>query len=110
MAWYAYGKLFYKYLRASYLSYEKPRMHDERRTKWLKTIDSYYKDFAWQEGYGAFSVSESNKEAVVQYIENQKNHHQVHTSQVEFCNFLKRHGYSEDDIKWWSGIAERKQT
>ena len=72
-------------------------------TKWIKTTDLYYKDFAWQEGYGAFSVSESNKDAVVQYIENQKEHHQTHTAQVEFCSFLKKHGYSVEDIRWWSG-------
>ena len=78
-------------------------------TKWLKTIDSYYKDFAWQEGYGAFSVSESNKDAVVQYIANQKEHHQAHTAQVEFCNFLKKHGYSAEDIRWWSGLTESGQ-
>jgi REP element-mobilizing transposase RayT len=72
-------------------------------TKWIKTTDLYYKDFAWQEGYGAFSVSESNKDAVVQYIENQKGHHQTHTAQVEFCSFLKKHGYSVEDIRWWSG-------
>ena len=72
-------------------------------TKWIKTTDLYYKDFAWQEGYGAFSVSESNKDAVVQYIENQKGHHQTHTAQVEFCSFLKKHGYSVEGIRWWSG-------
>ena len=72
-------------------------------TKWIKTTDLYYKDFAWQEGYGAFSVSESNKDAVVHYIENQKGHHQTHTAQVEFCSFLKKHGYSVEDIRWWNG-------
>ena len=78
-------------------------------TKWMKTLDCHYKNFAWQEGYGAFSVSESNKETVVQYIENQKEHHQMHTAQVEFCNFLKKHGYSVEDIRWWSRREENEQ-
>ena len=79
-------------------------------TKWIKTIDLYYKNFAWQEGYGAFSVSESNKDAVLQYIENQRAHHQVHDAPAEFCNFLKKHGYSEEDIQWWRGRSASVQT
>ena len=75
-------------------------------TKWIKSIDSYYHNFAWQAGYGAFSVSASNKDAVVQYIEHQREHHQAHSAQVEFCNFLKKHGYSSEDIRWWCERAE----
>ena len=77
-------------------------------TKWIKGIDSCYKDFAWQNGYGAFSVSESNKDSVVQYIEGQKEHHQKHTAQEEFCKFLKKHGYSVEDIHWWTVNTKRQ--
>ena len=70
-------------------------------TKWIKNIDPAYKDFAWQEGYGAFSVSESNKEAVIRYIERQKEHHKAHSMQDEYCSFLKKHGVELKDIHWW---------
>jgi REP element-mobilizing transposase RayT len=40
-------------------------------SKWIKSLNEDYKDFAWQEGYGVFSVSESSKHDVIQYIENQ---------------------------------------
>lgn len=61
-------------------------------SRWIKGIDSYYHDFSWQAGYGAFSVSESNKAAVINYINNQKEHHAKHTTQEEFDVFLIKHG------------------
>ena len=70
-------------------------------TKWVKNIDPTYKGFAWQEGYGAFSVSESNKETVIRYIERQKEHHEAHSMQDEYCSFLKKHGVDMNDIHWW---------
>ncbi len=45
-------------------------------SKWIKTIDNRYSKFAWQDGYGAFSVSYANKDRVVNYIANQAIHHQ----------------------------------
>ncbi len=48
--------------------------------------------FAWQEGYGAFSVSASNIAAVTRYIENQEKHHQKMTFEEEFIGLLKKHG------------------
>jgi putative transposase len=48
--------------------------------------------FAWQTGYGAFSVSESNVEKVVKYIDNQKEHHKKKTFAVELEEFMKNHG------------------
>jgi putative transposase len=47
--------------------------------------------FNWQEGYGAFSVSESNLDKVAQYIRNQKNHHKRMTFEDEFLGLLKKH-------------------
>ena len=61
-------------------------------SRWIKGLNPFYKDFAWQKGYGAFSVSESNKCSVVNYINNQKEHHQTVSSQDEFMIFLKKHG------------------
>ena len=66
-------------------------------SKWIKGIDSCYADFSWQEGYGAFSVSESNKDIVINYIANQDAHHRTHSAQEEFCNFLKKHGVNAEE-------------
>ena len=46
--------------------------------------------FAWQEGYAAFSVSASHREAVVRYILNQKQHHARRSFENELCEFLRR--------------------
>jgi putative transposase len=52
--------------------------------------------FAWQEGYGAFGVSESNRSAVMRYIENQAEHHKKCSFEDEFVAFLKRHQVEYD--------------
>jgi REP element-mobilizing transposase RayT len=57
--------------------------------------------FAWQTGYGAFSVSQSNVSAVVKYIRNQDQHHRRVTFQEEFIAFLKRHGIAYDKRYIW---------
>jgi len=46
-------------------------------------------DFQWQEGYGAFSYSHSQITDVIQYIQNQKQHHKKKTFQEEYLAFLK---------------------
>lgn len=48
--------------------------------------------FAWQIGYGAFSVSESNVTGVEQYIQNQKEHHKKITFMEEYEQFMRKHG------------------
>lgn len=73
------------------------RIIKSNTSRWIKSLDAYYKRFMWQEGYGAFSVSESNKHAVVQYIERQKAHHQNRTAKDEFSLFLEKNGYSRDE-------------
>jgi REP element-mobilizing transposase RayT len=47
--------------------------------------------FAWQEGYGAFSVSASNMATVKRYIANQEKHHRRRTFEDEFIALLKKH-------------------
>ena len=47
--------------------------------------------FAWQEGYGAFSVSASQTPGVVEYIENQAEHHARRSFEEEFLEFLKKY-------------------
>ena len=60
-------------------------------SKWIKRLTIEYEGFAWQEGYGAFSVSESRKSSVITYIENQKTHHQKYSTEEEYLMFLKNH-------------------
>lgn len=48
--------------------------------------------FAWQEGYGAFSVSNSNKERVIDYIEHQAEHHRKRTFEAEFEVLIRKAG------------------
>jgi len=54
-------------------------------------------DFAWQIGYTAFSVSQSNIEAVRKYIENQEAHHRKVSFKEELIAFLKKHGVAYDE-------------
>jgi putative transposase len=46
--------------------------------------------FSWQEGYGAFSYSQSQFGNVIDYIKNQKQHHQKQTFRQEYLSFLKK--------------------
>ena len=54
-------------------------------------------DFAWQEGYGAFSVSPSQCTVVREYIQNQEKHHRKLTFREEYTAFLKRAGIDYDE-------------
>ena len=58
-------------------------------------------DFHWQNGYGAFSVSQSNVEAVQNYIRSQQEHHQQQSFQDEFRALLARHGLEFDERYVW---------
>ena len=59
------------------------------------------RDFAWQVGYGAFSVSYSNIPSVKQYIASQAEHHRTTTFKEEFMAFLKRHDITFDERYLW---------
>jgi REP element-mobilizing transposase RayT len=57
--------------------------------------------FAWQNGYGAFSVSESNAETLIAYITNQAEHHRKYSFQEEVRELLKRHRITFDERYVW---------
>ncbi len=59
------------------------------------------KDFLWQAGYGVFSVSQSNVKPVVEYIENQDEHHRERTYQDELRILLQKHGIEWDEKYVW---------
>lgn len=58
-------------------------------------------DFAWQGGYGVFSVSASELEAVTAYITNQEDHHRRVSFQDEFLGLLREHGVEWDERFVW---------
>ena len=71
-------------------------------SRWIKDIDNYYKTFAWQGGYGGFSVSPSLHDRTKRYIENQKKHHKKVTFQEEYLMFLNEYGIEYDEKYLWN--------
>ena len=68
---------------------------------WLKTQSPDLQDFAWQNGYGIFSIGFSQVEAVRQYISRQEEHHRKVSFQDEFREFLKRYEIDFDERYVW---------
>tara|TARA_R110002096_G_scaffold100173_5_gene221974 strand:- start:7312 stop:7764 length:453 start_codon:yes stop_codon:yes gene_type:complete len=57
--------------------------------------------FSWQDGYSAFTVSSSAAPDVIQYIANQREHHQKRTFEEEYVALLKKHGVEYDERYLW---------
>ena len=70
-------------------------------SKWLKIQSPALAAFGWQRGYGAFSVSASDLEALRQYIDNQEEHHRKRTFQEEYRAFLAKYGIEYDERYVW---------
>ncbi len=70
-------------------------------SRWVHETWPARRAFAWQAGYGAFSVSQSHVEAVRSYIAGQEEHHRRVTFQDEFLEFLRRHGIEYDERYIW---------
>jgi len=70
-------------------------------SKWIHETFPDLRSFAWQEGYGAFTVSKSGLDAVVRYIQNQRIHHQKQDFQAEYLEFLSRHEVDYDERYVW---------
>jgi len=66
-------------------------------SKWIHETYTNLKDFAWQEGYGAFSISVSQVDKTTRYIMNQEDHHRKKTFREEFIEILKYHGIEFDE-------------
>ena len=58
-------------------------------SKWINEKKFLKVKFEWQEGYGAFSYSKSHVNNVINYIQNQENHHKKETFKEEYLKFLK---------------------
>ena len=63
---------------------------------WINDQQSSNSKFAWQPGYGAFTVSHSNKQQVTNYIQNQREHHQKRSFKDEFLAILVAHNVKYD--------------
>ncbi|GMW01903.1 MAG: hypothetical protein AMXMBFR84_30390 [Candidatus Hydrogenedentota bacterium] len=70
-------------------------------SKWIKTQDSRLDCFHWQNGYGAFSIGQSQVARVRAYIEGQEEHHRKLSFQDEFRLFLKRYRMKYDEATVW---------
>lgn len=70
-------------------------------SKWIKQENPRLPDFHWQQGYGAFSVSPSHVEALIEYIMNQAEHHRQETFQDEFRRLCKKYGIEIDERYAW---------
>ncbi len=68
---------------------------------WIKDNLPGCRSFAWQDGYGAFTVSQSNLDEVEKYIRGQREHHRVRTFQEEYRALLQRHGIVCDERYLW---------
>ena len=70
-------------------------------SKWIKQLDSKYRQFYWQRGYSAFSVSPSQLNAVLEYVESQEEHHRTRSFQEEYRDFLRKYGVEFDERYVW---------
>lgn len=65
-------------------------------SRWIHKTIPKSREFAWQEGYGSFSVSHSQVETVAKYIQNQERHHKKVSFEKEFIKLLDAHGIKYD--------------
>lgn len=70
-------------------------------SSWIKQQDKEFNDFYWQEGYGAFSVGQTEDEIVLKYIAKQKEHHKTKDYKTEFRGFLKKYNIEYDERYVW---------
>ena len=80
---------------------EVTRVVKANASRWVHEQWPRKTSFAWQAGYGAFSVSRSNVDEVVAYIARQEEHHRHMTFQDEYLAFLRRHGVAFDERYVW---------
>jgi putative transposase len=82
-------------VRPIHSSAEIARVVKANSTKWVR--EKWSREFAWQTGYGVFSVSESSAAAVTKYIAGQEEHHRKHSFQQEYLAFLEKNHVEYDE-------------
>jgi putative transposase len=85
--------------------YSLPKIAPSQIAQWLKGDSSYWihsefqdlKKFAWQDGYGVFSVCKSHAGKVIEYIKNQRKHHEKQAFEDKFRELLRLHEIEYDE-------------
>jgi len=70
-------------------------------SKWIKTQGPQHSDFAWQKGFGCFSVSSSHLEKLVSYIDHQEEHHKTKSFKDEFRTLCQKYDVQFDERYCW---------
>lgn len=70
-------------------------------SKWIKTKGNRYKEFFWQDGYGAFAVCPERIDTVANYIANQHEHHKNQSFKKEYREILDKHDADYDERYVW---------
>jgi putative transposase len=86
-------------IRPVHSSAEIARVVKTNSSRWVR--EKWSREFAWQTGYGVFSVSESNVAAVTKYIAGQEEHHRKHSFQEEYVAFLRKNHVEYDEKYIW---------
>ena len=77
------------------------RVLKSNSARWLHQKSECYKSFAWQTGYGAFTVSEPRLNVLVSYIANQQKHHSKISFRDKFLEFLNENRIKYDERYLW---------
>jgi putative transposase len=70
-------------------------------SKWIKTKATTFRNFGWQDGYGAFTIGESQVEVLKLYIAGQKERHKKLTFEQELVTLLNKYHVSYDERYLW---------
>jgi hypothetical protein len=70
-------------------------------SRWVHDSFPERREFAWQKGYGAFSISKSIETRLIEYIKNQQEHHRRRGFKEEFLKLLDRHGVEYNEQYLW---------
>jgi len=69
---------------------------------WISKSEKSANNFAWQVGYGSFTVSESSKDKIISYINGQEEHHRKRTFKEEYLEFLHKHKIKYEEKYIWN--------
>jgi REP element-mobilizing transposase RayT len=64
---------------------------------WIRRTYPFLSGFRWQEGYGSFTIGQSQLPRTLEYLRNQEEHHRTHTFEQEYRAFVTAHGLTVDD-------------
>ena len=70
-------------------------------SSWVKTKNRQFRNFHWQDAYGAFSIGKSDIPQLKEYIASQKEHHRRRTFKEELIEFLDEYGIAYDERYLW---------